>query len=337
MTEQHPGVSDAPEGAPTPPTRRLPASFGPIARFCCAFAVIGALLVTAFGIDALSAAPAQPPIRGTLHNGPPLRVLLVGDSLAGTLGVGLARAAPASNVELVNGAQIGCGVAIAWNRAWASTVEAPVPPAYPCQSAQQLSAYWASLLRRVRPDVVIYASHMDTIDQEVSPGSASMVSVADPAFAARLTEQLTQAVAVLHQTGAAVIVTNAAPTKTNLVGSENDAPANLAAYNQVVTAVAARSNGVATVFDLAGALGLPGSPPTFSLTSPSDIEWRCLDGIHVSQAGGELVAPALFSLAWRVTPSPPRPPLAAAPARPPGVNQPWPPYVLERHAMGCPQ
>jgi hypothetical protein len=311
--------------------------------------LVAATLAAAFSISTLSATPALPRIKGSAHAGPPLRVLLVGDSLAGTLGVGLASAAHESNVALFNAAKVGCSVAIAWNQAWASTVGIPGPPAPPCQSQSQLSGYWEDLLRRDRPDVVIYASHMDTIEQETSPGSSTMISVADPGFAARLTQSLQEAVSVLHSTGASVIVTNSAPTKTNLVGNANDDPANLMAYDEVVHEVAASSGGVATAFDLAGSLGGPGTPPSFSLTSPTGIEWRCLDGIHVSQAGGELVAPALFQLAWRVAPPDHGPTLDQGPALDHGLeldraearlsdaNQPWPPYLLERHAMGCPQ
>jgi len=312
-------------------------SWGPIARLGGAFTLVAATLAAAFSINVLSAAPAQPTLKGSPHAGRPLRVLLVGDSLAGTLGVGLASAARASNVELVNAAMVGCSVAIAWNQGWASTVGVPGPPAYPCQSRDQLTTYWVGLLRSDRPDVVIYASHMDTVEQESSPGSSTMISVADPSFAGRLTQSLSEAVSVLHSTGASVIVTNSAPTKTNLVGNANDAPASLAAYGVVVNEVAASSRGAATAFDLAGILGGPGSPPSFSLASPAGVEWRCLDGIHVSQAGGELVAPALFLLAWQVSLVAHGPPLErpAPPLR--EVNQPWAPYLAQRHAMGCPQ
>ncbi len=311
-------------------------ALGPVWRLGGAFVLVAVLLGSAALANELTPAPAQATIKGLHHVGRPLRVLVVGDSLAGTLEVGLARAAPAAHVQLAQAAQGGCSVAIAWNQAWASTVATPSPPTYPCQSRAQLSSYWLAALKQDRPDVVIYASHMDTIDQDVSPGSDETISVADPAFAAQLTEAIEEAVDVLSSTGAKVILANSAPTLTNLVGNQNDAPANLAAYLGVIDEAAARSGGRAIVFDLARALGGPGNPPSFTLSSPSGVQWRCSDGIHISPNGGVLVAPSLFKLAWSVSehrlstvPTPP-------PLPPTALDQPWPPFATERQILGCP-
>jgi hypothetical protein len=308
----------------------------PALRVACAFGLVGALLVVAVTAGALRAAPPRPTIVPIHHAGRPLRILLVGDSLAGTLEVGLAQAAAESNVEIVNAAHVGCSVAIAWNSAWASSILTPGPPAYPCQSREQLIGSWEAALEEYQPDVVIYASHMDTIDQEVRPGSSSMTSVLDPTFAAALTADLEEAVSVLSSTGAKVILTTGAPTKINLIGNTNDNPARLTTYASIIADVAAGSQGTASVFDLARILGGSGPVPTFSLTSPEGIQWRCGDGIHISPAGGVIIAPDLFTLAWKVAGSEVArtPTLKLVPRS--LINQPWPPFEQERTTMGCP-
>lgn len=308
----------------------------PVLRIVAAMAAIVAVVAAAITINGSRNAPKQARIIPIQHASRLLRVLLVGDSMAGTLGVGLAKSAPSSGVTLIDAARGGCAVAIAWDGGWASSFINPVPPIYPCQNAQQLTTAWQKLLRQYQPDVVVYVNRMDTISQEVVPGSTQrMTSVLDPGFQTYLTNAMTQAVAVLASTGAHVILTTSAPTKIGLQGNRYDDPKRWAVYDSILRTVADRSGGRASIFDLGRFFGGDGSVPVFQLDSPSGIQWRCRDGLHFTEAGGVLVAPALFAMAWslgaQVSPSAQsRPPVPATVA-----NQPWAPYAAEKVVMGC--
>jgi hypothetical protein len=308
-----------------------------VPRILIAMAIVASLSITALALNATRSYPIQPPIVSLQHGHRQLRILLVGDSMAGTLGLGLAAAAPSSGVTLINAALVGCGVSIAWDDGWASSVWVPGPPNFPCQSPKQLTTYWKSFLRRYRPAVVIYVNRMDTISQEVNPGSTQrMTSVLNRQFQAYLTSAMTKAVGVLSSYGAHVILTTSAPTKIGLVGNQYDNPRRWLIYDKILRSVASRSNGRVSIFDLGRFFGGNGSDPKFSLIAPSGVQWRCADGIHFSVAGGILVAPSLLKLAWKVAPPAD---LSASMARavPPSVaNRPWPPYAAQQSTMGCP-
>lgn len=319
-----------PAGPALPAARRFAA-----VRLVLAVVVVVAIAATAAAVNGLRSAPAGAKVVPVAHGSGELRVMVVGDSMAGTLGVGLARAAPEAGVTLINAATEGCGVSIAWDSGWASSIWKPGPPAYPCQNAQQLTAYWRAELQRYRPDVVLYANRMDTISQQVVPGSSDrMTSVLDPPFRAYLRNAFDQAVPVLTSTGAHLILSTSAPTKIGLKGSEYDNPLRARIYDAILRDVASRSGGQVSVFDL-GRFFSGGAPvPTFTLLSPTGIQWRCRDGLHFNTAGGVIVAPALFTAAWRAVGgaafSGERPPVPAAVA-----DQPWRPYEAQKTVMGC--
>ncbi len=306
---------------------------GPLARILVVMLLLAALLASAVLIDATRRGPARATVVALQHGARPLRVLLVGDSMAGTLGVGLARAAEASGVTLVNGATGGCSVGVAWDGGWPASILGPVPTTYPCRSSGQLMGYWRTLLLRYRPDVVIYVARVDTVSQKVG---AHMTSILDPPFQSYLENALSEAVATLTSTGAHVLLATSAPTKIGLGGNANDDPRRWSVYGRILASVAARSPQTVSVFDLGRFFGGTGAEPVFQLDSPSGIQWRCTDGIHFSAAAGILVAPALFGAAWHVagplpsdTSSTPKVPAAVA-------NQPWAPYASVRQVLGCP-
>ena len=308
----------------------------PTIRMAGAFVLVGVLLVTALWVNASKTAAPHATIRGTKHPGRPLRVLMVGDSLSGTLGVGLAEAAKASNIELTNAARPACSVEDAFEGTWSSTLFIPGPAAHPCESKGQLEGFWRKELRRFQPDVVIYASRMDLINQYRPHATGPAFSIADPSHRGAFTADLVEATKLLSSTGALVILTNSAPTKSNLVGSPQDDPARLVVYNEIVKEVAARSQGRAVAFNLAGAVGGPGEPPSFTLTSPAGIQWRCSDGIHIAPAGGIIVAPKIFSLAWKLGRHRVETVKPTTQPEPSQINQPWQYFGPAQTRMGCP-
>ena len=312
------------------------ASLRAILRLSAAFVLVGGLLTAGVALGAGQPTSALPTVSAPVHEGRPLRILIVGDSAAGTLGVGLAKAAKDANVEVINAASVGCSVSIGWDGAWASSIYIPSAPSPPCQSKEQLSSYWKSYLKRYQPDVVVYASRMDTVDQELRPNSSTMTGILDASFDSYLERSLTEAVDVLSSTGAHVILTTPAPTKIDLVGNVNDDPARDLRDAAIVHRVAAQSQGRASVFDLLGYFGSNSMPPAFELMSPSGIQWRCDDGIHFSPAGGILVAPSIFDAAWQAAADRLSTIASLPPAPSSMINQPWAPYAAQRSTMGCP-
>ena len=83
----------------------------------------------------------------------PVRILLVGDSMAGSLGVGLSLVAPQYGAEIVNEGSGGCSLA---EGSLVRLLWYTIPPGVPCQAAAPdglLDAY-RSFVRRFDPDVV---------------------------------------------------------------------------------------------------------------------------------------------------------------------------------------
>jgi SGNH domain (fused to AT3 domains) len=296
-------------------------------RLLVAMSLVGSLAAAALLVNHTRRPPNQAGVVSVEHVSRPLRILLVGDSMAGTLGVGLAKAAPASGITLIDAALGGCAVADAWDSGAPVDITVPVRPGPPCQNATQLAAYWEHLLRLYRPQVVIYVSRVDTIPEQINSGSTrKLASLLDASFQAYFLAAMTQAIGVLSSTGAHVILTTSAPTKM-------DDPRRWTIYDSIVESVAARSLGRATVFDLGRFFEGNAADPIFKPRSPSGIDWRCTDGIHFTEAGGALVAPSLFGLAWRIwTPQD----TSGDPAVPPSVaNQPWAPFAAHAAVIGC--
>jgi hypothetical protein len=346
-TEIRPPASSRPH-APSPcfvSRRWIPVLVAPAVRILLVMVLIMSVAISAVVIEAAGRHPARVPVLGTVVPGQrPIRVLLVGDSMAGTLGVGLAEAASAAGVTLINAATTGCGVAIAWDGGWASSILTPGPPTEPCQSAGQLTAYWEGLLDRYGPDAVVYVNRMDTVSQEVTPGSsARMTSLLDPRFQVYLARALNQAVDVLASTGARVILATSVPTSIGLKGNANDDPLRWSVYDSLLRSVAAGSSTRAAVFDLGRYFGGAGPAPKFELRSPNGVQWRCRDGLHFTAAGGVMVASDLFRTARQAVASKPKPgagPTSAPPPSPGPVpatiaNQPWGPFQAQKVAMGC--
>jgi hypothetical protein len=76
--------------------------------------LVASLVAAAVLLEEARRAPKETAVVPADHGYRRLRVLLVGDSMAGTLGVGLARAAAASGITLINAALGGCAVSVAW-------------------------------------------------------------------------------------------------------------------------------------------------------------------------------------------------------------------------------
>ena len=106
--------------------------------------------------------PDPPPRTSTK----PVKVLLIGDSIAGTLGVGLAQEARPYGVQIVNEGTPGCSVSM---RTQIRVLFYTLAPGAPCDvggNPASLFDTWRRWVDAYNPDVVVYLARGETFDQE---------------------------------------------------------------------------------------------------------------------------------------------------------------------------
>ena len=249
----------------------------------------------------------------------PVRILVVGDSMAGSLGVGLTAVAPQYGAEILNEGTPGCSLALG---AVVRVLTWTNPPGTPCQAADpaQLISNYRALVHQFDPDVVVYMARSDTLDTELG---GSWQHVGEPAFDYWTEARYDQAVAALGTGGARVVLLTSPYYSTGEQSDgtpwpEND-PLRVVADNKLLVAAAHLNPGKVSVFRL-GALLSPGNQFT---TSVDGVTARCADGVHLTVPGGEWVGarllPMLVSLGRGHSSLP------ASQARPtlPQIAQPW--------------
>ncbi|HUI04393.1 MAG TPA: acyltransferase family protein [Acidimicrobiales bacterium] len=247
----------------------------------------------------------------------PVKVLIVGDSVAGTLGVGLGREMSRYGVVAVNEGSPGCSVSM---DQLVQVLWFTDPPGAPCKDGdpQALLDQWRTWVDEFNPDVVIYMARSEVLDQQVD---AQWTHLGDPAFDTYVAGRFRQAVDVLGSRGAHVVLLTSPYYDTGLQPSgapwPEDDPARVTIDNQIIEATAGASapspsgsgarsavgqrgtaqgaspadrsslgNGKVTVLD-AGAWLSPGG--RFS-TTVDGVDARCSDGVHLTVAGGEWLA-----------------------------------------------
>jgi peptidoglycan/LPS O-acetylase OafA/YrhL len=225
----------------------------------------------------------------------PVKVLIVGDSVAGTLAVGLADLAERShdNVQIANEGAPGCSVSM---QAEIKVLWYTLAPGAPCSSTNPdaLFTTWRKWVASYNPDVVVYLSRGETFDQEFG---GAWQNLGQASFDDYVTSRFRDAVNVLGSRGATVVLMTSpyydSGSKPTGGSWPEDAPARVQIDNSTIRAVASTSTtgvGTATdgkvyVFDLNQVVDPSG---TYSPTiGPYNI--RCNDGVHFSQSGGEYV------------------------------------------------
>jgi peptidoglycan/LPS O-acetylase OafA/YrhL len=231
----------------------------------------------------------------------PVRVLLFGDSVALTLGIGLSDAADQNKYGYVlsNEGMIGCGVV---DGPEADVLGAPVttPPA--CNGSpltpgepetdQPWPYQWMSAMNKVKPNVVVLlAGRWEVADREYQ---GRWTNILDPVFAAYVKQQLNRASQVGTATGARMVFLTAA---CNNEGEQpdgapwpEDSPKRLDVYNQLVRQVAAEHPTTDSVVDL-HAVACPGGRYAESIRG---VQVRSGDGVHFTIVGGVFLAPLIM-------------------------------------------
>ena len=216
------------------------------------------------------------------YGGRPVRVLILGDSIAMTLGEGLSvDSVSAYGVSVADDATLGCDL----DPQLEVLTEGTPGPATP--GCENWRALWPFLVAQERPEVVALGLGRWEVTDHLLDGQ--WVHVGEPAWDDHLTADLQSAIAIFHAFGARVVLftmpyvdpTDRQPD--GLPWSENS-PARAQAYNALVRQVARQDPHEVTVIDLNRMLS-PGGVYTASLDG-LDVRY---DGIHISTAGGQLL------------------------------------------------
>ena len=213
----------------------------------------------------------------------PVHLLVLGDSIAMTLGMGLSvDARQEYGVTVTDDATVGCDLD-PQTEVFTSGAIGPATPG--CENWRGL---WPFVMAVQRPQVVALGLGRWEVTDHLLDGH--WVHIGEPAWDQHLTADLQSAIAILHSFGAKVVLftmpyvdpSNRQPD--GLPWSEN-MPARAQAYNALVRQVAAKDPAVVSVLDLNRML----SPDGVYAASLSGVDVRSSDGIHISLGGGEFL------------------------------------------------
>jgi peptidoglycan/LPS O-acetylase OafA/YrhL len=226
----------------------------------------------AAGKAAAPPAPAAAPVAAPPPPAPVRRVLVLGDSVAQTLGRGLERWGARHGVNIVNGARFYCGIARG-GRLGALLGRTNT-------SCGDWAPVWSRMLDRMRPDVVVVLSTMwDVGARQRDEWGPGFVSQGDPRFDAFVTAEWGQAVDLLRSRGARVVwLTNPC---TEIGQMSND----FRYANERYLPVVARWHPIVRL-DLRSRV-CPGDTFTNRL---GDVDGARPDGVHFSDPGADWVA-----------------------------------------------
>jgi peptidoglycan/LPS O-acetylase OafA/YrhL len=237
----------------------------------------GAATTSATPVTLPVTGPGTPPAPGASalagYPGPPVhRILLVGDSVAQTLGRGLERWGPQHGVRVVNAARFYCGIARGGRLA--------MTLGHDQSTCGDWSRQWPPLLDRFHPDLVVVLSTIwDVGGRQRAEWGSGYVDQGDPRFDQFIEGEWRQAETLLASRGARVVwLTDPCAANAALSG-------RLRRANDTYLPALRRTTGVVTV-DLAAHV-CPGGQFTDQLGPVADGR---PDGLHFSDPGADWVA-----------------------------------------------
>ncbi len=285
-TSSAPTTTTTPKAAPGDPTTSLPSTTTTTRP------TTTTTTVPSFFTPALPAATTTRPVK----------VLLVGDSIAGSLGVGLAQEARQYGVQVANEGTPGCSVSM---QARIRVLFYTLPPGAPCDvhgKPDSLFATWRHWVDAYNPDVVLYVARGETFDQQVG---GRWQNLGQAGFDSYVASRYQQAVSILGARGASVVLMttpyySSGSSPTGAAWPEDD-PSRIGIDNATIRQVASATpavtgGGKVYVYDLNTVV----SPGHTYAASVGQVNVRCTDGVHFTRSGGIYVglrlAPELVAL-----------------------------------------
>ena len=261
-------------------------------------AAVSAVVVALFAATAapsLAASAADPTITGppAPSSGPPVRVLLVGDSTALTLGVGLSEYERSYGVESFDGGILGCGVTDG-AEFQLQGVDAPMATQCGDGPARELwPRIWLTDIAKDKPNVVMILAGRWEVANRTYEGD--WTNITNPAYAAYVRRQLEYAVQLAGSGGAHVVLLSApcydSGEQPNGEPWPEDSRSRLSIYNDLLRQVAATS--LNTSFLDFNAMACPGGSYTEYLDG---MQVRQSDGVHFTFDGGDAFASKIWPI-----------------------------------------
>jgi hypothetical protein len=258
--------------------------------------VVAGTVVPASAAVAVRTHPSRSALPPAVHDrlesagaftGHPVRFLLVGDSLAITMSVGLAvDSVPDYGVQVIDEGVFGCDYDSSPTYSEGQLVT-------PYTSCLQWRTLYASDIAQSRPDVVGLLTGRWSLTDRVVDGQT--VHVGQPAWDAHLVAEYAGVVRFLAFQGVKVVLFNLPyfdPPQDAPDGSvypENQ-PSRVVAFDKVLDEVAAIDRGEVTLVDLHTIL----DPAGHFQTVVDGVDARWPDGIHITPAGGEWLQPRVL-------------------------------------------
>jgi peptidoglycan/LPS O-acetylase OafA/YrhL len=241
-------------------------------------------------------------VPGSTANGPPVKVLLVGDSIAETLGEGLGETSVQDtyNYVLYDRAILGCGVADGTEAQVMGTDDSIVPacggPPSPNDSPNETipwATQWTNEIAQIHPNVVVEgAGRWELVDRLYE---GKWTNILQPRFAAYVKSQLEKAAEVANGAGIPMVFLTAPCTdegeQPDGAPWPEDNPARRTEYNRLLHQVAAEHPQTVSVDDLDKA-ACPGGK--YAPSVQGVVIRTVQDGVHFTPQGGVFLAPSLM-------------------------------------------
>jgi peptidoglycan/LPS O-acetylase OafA/YrhL/lysophospholipase L1-like esterase len=260
----------------------------PVATAVTAIALLAATTVPSVAANSPVPKVAAP----AAHDlGPKVKVLIVGDSTAFTLTIGLSTHASSYGIASTNGGILGCGITVG-TEYQAQGVDYPmVASCSGAPPAKQWYQVWADKVAAIQPNVVMILAGRWEVTTRTYDGK--WTNIENPTYAAYVKSQLERAVSVAGAGGAHVVLLTAPCYDTgeqpNGAPWPEDSRARLAIYNDLVRQVAAASPNTSLLnFN---AMACPGGHYEEYMDGQ---QVRLPDGIHFTFTGGNVFASRIW-------------------------------------------